>query len=148
MDLAQCKDACAQLGGCREVNMANNNCCWPAKSHCDGDDRPNDDKYVVTDGCELVPPSLPPSPAPSPSPRDGDDDDDGDDDSSNESNNDSSNESNNDSSNGSSNNDDDGNNDDDSNNDGSFDSLPVQQGLRPLLQAMASLIKNKVSAQE
>jgi len=58
--LDQCKDACIQLGDCAEVNMASNECCYPAQTACEGSQRPNDDKYLAV-GCSAsaAPPSAP-----------------------------------------------------------------------------------------
>ena len=60
MSLDECKDACIRMGGCAELDVARNGCCFPARSTCDGSKRTNDDKYVL-DACAISSPPLPPA---------------------------------------------------------------------------------------
>ena len=53
LTIEECKDACLEMGGCVELLVvAANGCCFPARSVCDGNRLPNEDKYVL-DTCVL-----------------------------------------------------------------------------------------------
>ena len=57
----ECKDACLEMGSCAELLIvAANGCCFPARSVCDGNKRPNDEKLVVGACTTIPPPPLPP----------------------------------------------------------------------------------------
>lgn len=63
-----CKEACIALGGCAELSLTNNGCCFPAQTQCFGNKRQGDTKYIVVD-CPPPPPQplappLPPIPPP------------------------------------------------------------------------------------
>ena len=64
LTLERCMEACVAMGGCAELSVALNGCCFPAKSTCDGQARSRDTKYQ-TAACDSSGPSPPP-PAPSP----------------------------------------------------------------------------------
>ena len=48
LSLEACQQACVGMGGCAELSVASNGCCFPATSQCEGARRPNDDKYYAT----------------------------------------------------------------------------------------------------
>ena len=57
LSLASCQAACVDMGGCAELSVAPNGCCFPARSVCYGNRRVNDHKYVRINALTTLPPS-------------------------------------------------------------------------------------------
>jgi len=53
-----CKAACIFMGTCAEVGISSNGCCYPALSHCLGNQRTNDKKFLFGP-CQARPPPPP-----------------------------------------------------------------------------------------